>query len=136
MAQTVTRITDAEANVTTLEYDFDFSQGSTSGTQNGNGKKLCHLKHGKADETSKIVVTDADKFFEDGTTKVVDALGNNRAFWNAQEYVDGRVANASYATYNASQDAPNPRYQAQVDAIKNAHSLTYTYRDDGYITEV
>ncbi|WP_218943559.1 hypothetical protein [Exilibacterium tricleocarpae] len=67
---------------------------------------------------------------------MVDALGNNRAFSNDAQYIEWRLANGYYATYSAGQAGSDPSFQAQVDAIRNAHSLTYSYRADGYLTAV
>ncbi|WP_218943453.1 hypothetical protein [Exilibacterium tricleocarpae] len=67
---------------------------------------------------------------------MVDALGNNRAFSNDAQYIEWRLANGYYATYSAGQVGSDPSFQAQVDAIRTAHSLTYRYRADGYLTEV
>lgn len=143
-AQVLTQLTDAEGNVTSFEYAFDLVNGSgstgTAGTNgnaggNGNGNGKGHFDPGDGGTTTTTTTTD-DKFFMGGSTRVIDALGNNRAYSNDQEYQDWRVANGYYQTYDANAAATDPNVQAQVDAIRAAHSLYYTYRADGYITEV
>ncbi|MET4025769.1 YD repeat-containing protein, partial [Marinobacter sp. MBR-99] len=140
-AKVVTQIVDAQGGITTFDYNFQFSQGADNTSTNPgeeNGKKKGHFKNGKIDtgDTTDTSTTNVDKFFEGGSTRVVDALGNNRAYSNDQEYVDWRVANGFYSNYDASRAATSVSYQGQVDAIRNAHSMAYTYRDDGYITKV
>ncbi len=136
-AQVVTQITDASGGITTFDYDFKLVTPSTTSngvghtTSNGKG----HFKHGDGATTSDGT-TSEDKFFLGGTTTMVDALGNNRAYSNDQQYVDWRTANGYYATYDTTLANTDTSFQAQVDAIRNTHALTYTYRDDGYITEV
>ncbi|WP_237057157.1 DUF6531 domain-containing protein [Microbulbifer sediminum] len=135
-AQVVTSITDAEGGVTTFDYDFAFhtngeGQGSTKGDKISKGKG--HRVDNTTDETS---VTFSSKFFDGGSTTVVDALGNARAYSNEQQYVDWRVANGYYATYDAAVAGTDTSYQAQVDNIRQGHSLQYTYLSNGYITEI
>ena len=74
--------------------------------------------------------------FEGGTTQVVDALGNNRAYSNASTYRQWRVENGFYDVYNPILEATSPNYRNQVSNIRSAHSLTYSYREDGYITRL
>ncbi|MFI2813290.1 hypothetical protein, partial [Microbulbifer sp. JSM ZJ756] len=74
-SQAVTSITDAEGGVTTFDYDFAFQtngegQGSTKGDKISKGKG--HRVDNTTDETS---VTFSSKFFDGGSTTVVDALG-------------------------------------------------------------
>lgn len=140
-AKVVSQIIDAAGGVTTFDYDFQFSQGADNTSTNPGaekGGKKGHFKNGKVDsgDVTDTSTTNVDKFFEGGSTTVVDALGNNRAYSNDQEYVDWRVANGFYGNYDASRAATSVSYQGQVDAIRNAHSMSYTYRDDGYITKV
>ncbi|MGD9369409.1 MAG: hypothetical protein PVH87_27115, partial [Desulfobacteraceae bacterium] len=103
----LTKLIDAEGNATTFDYDFDYSFNFWNG----------HV-------------------FEGGTTTVVDALGNNRAYSNDTEYVDWRLANGYYERYCPFLECCDPNFKAQVDAIKEAHALIYNHRADGYITEV
>ncbi|HEV3484375.1 MAG TPA: hypothetical protein VG106_03135, partial [Vicinamibacterales bacterium] len=56
-----------------------------------------------------------------------------RAFSNDSEYQAWRVANGYYALYDAART--DASFLAQVDAIRQAHSLTYSYRANGLITE-
>jgi len=74
--------------------------------------------------------------FDGGTTRVVDALGNNRAYSNDAAYRQWRVANGFYDIYDPSTAATNPAYQTQVNTILTAHSLSYSYQSNGYITEL
>src|SRR5262249_41994658 len=64
--------------------------------------------------------------------RVVDALGNARAYSNAAEYVAWRTAHGYYTTY----DAANASIAAQVAAIRNAQSVVYGYDANGQITGV
>ncbi|WP_346837593.1 DUF6531 domain-containing protein [Microbulbifer sp. SAOS-129_SWC] len=135
-SQAVTSITDAEGGVTTFDYDFHFQtngegQGHTQGDKISKGKG--HRVDNTVDSTS---VTYSSKFFDGGSTSVVDALGNARAYSNDQEYVDWRVANGYYATYDAALASTDTSYQAQVDNIRQGHSLEYTYLSNGYITDI
>lgn len=85
-----------------------------------------------------------DQWFRGGSTKVVDALGNARARSNDAQYVQWRLANGYYQTYTASREIPanpwepipDPAFKAQVDAIRNAHSMVYEFDADSYITAV
>ncbi|MFY0675645.1 MAG: RHS repeat protein, partial [Neptuniibacter sp.] len=135
-AKIVTQITNAAGGVTTFDYDFDLVTPSANGDGLGhtisNGKG--HFKHG--DDTTTDTTLSDNKFFQGGVTTVVDALGNDRAYSNEQQYIDWRTANGFYATYDANQAATDPSLQSQVDAIRSAHALTYTYRADGYVSEV
>ncbi len=135
-AQVVTEIVDAEGGVTSFDYDFQFHSAATQSNGQGhiisNGKG--HLKHGDATATDST--TYDTKFFDGGSTTVVDALGNNRAYSNEAEYVQWRTDNGFYASYDAAVAAENPSFQAQVDTIRQAHSLQYSYLSNGYITEV
>ncbi|WP_237062868.1 DUF6531 domain-containing protein [Microbulbifer zhoushanensis] len=135
-AQVVTSITDAEGGVTSFDYDFSFH---SNGEGNGNtkGDKISKGKGHRVDNTTdETSVTFSSKFFDGGSTTVVDALGNARAYSNEQQYVDWRVANGYYATYDAAVAATDTSYQAQVDNIRQGHSLQYTYLSNGYITEI
>ncbi len=106
-AKVLTRMVDAEGNVTTFDYQFDLVDGGGD-----------------------------DKFYNGGTTRVVDALGNARATSNEALYVDWRVDNGYYATYDATLVQNNAAMAMHMEAIREAHSLTYSYRSDGYITSV
>lgn len=119
-ANVLTKITDAEGGITTFDYHFQFDN-------KGN------IKHALRQYDA---FDDAGYFFVGGTTQVVDALGNNRAYSNDTPYRSWRVANGYYDLYNAVLAGKTPAIQAQVDAIRNAHSLTYTYDADGYLTQV
>lgn len=136
-AQVVTQITNAAGGVTTFDYDFDLvtpgANGEGLGHTISNGKG--HFKHGDATTTTDDTYIE-DKFFQGGSTTVVDALGNDRAYSNDQSYVEWRTENGFYASYDPNLAATDPAYQVQVDAIRVAHALTYTYRADGYVTEV
>lgn len=121
-SKVVTQIIDAEGGITTFDYDFQFGTNG-AGKSNGNG-------NGNSSGVS------GGKPFDGGTTRVVDALGNKRAYSNDEEYVEWRLDNGYYEFYNAHLADKNPVYRAQVESIRNRHSLTYSYRDDGYITEV
>jgi YD repeat-containing protein len=102
----VKSVTDAEGGLTTFDYDFDFDP------------------------------IFGGQVFDGGSSRVVDALGNNRAYSNEQQYKDWRVANGYYQIYNPLQAIISPSYQAQVEAIRNAHSLSYTFGGNGYITSL
>ncbi len=106
-AKVLTRMVDAEGNVTTFDYQFDLVDGGGD-----------------------------DKFYNGGSTRVVDALGNARATSNEALYVQWRTANGYYADYNATAVQNDAALAMQLKAIRDAHSLTYSYRADGYITAV
>jgi YD repeat-containing protein len=71
-----------------------------------------------------------------GTTRVTDALGYNRAYSNEPAYQAWRVANGYYRDYSDRRASHDPAFQAQVDVILQGHSLTYSYNENGLITEV
>src|SRR5262249_46359116 len=71
-AYVLTSITDANGGLTTFEYNFQF--GTTMGA---NDRDLAFKPNGSRD-------------FLGGTTRVVDALGNARAYSNAAEYAAWR----------------------------------------------
>jgi YD repeat-containing protein len=80
-----------------------------------------------------------DKFFDGGVTRVVDALGNARAFSNEQQYQDWRAENGFYTLHDAALvegDAGFAEQLAQAEAIRDAHSLHYTYNQRSILTEV
>lgn len=116
-AKLLTQIIDAAGEVTSFDYDFDlFVPGGND--DNNQAPPL---------------------FYNGGSTRVVDALGNARAFSNEQQYVDWRVANGYYATYDPALeegDAGFDAQQLQAESIRDAHSLHYTYSENGYLTEV
>lgn len=118
----VSKITDAEGGATTFNYQFNF--GKTAVDARNPHTYAAH----DANPTAN--------FFTGGTTTVVDALGNNRAYSNADEYRAWRRANGYYDLYSASLEATKPSFRAQVAAIRTAHSLTYGYDADGYLTQV
>jgi len=133
----VSKIIDAEGGETTFEYKFEFDNPKPFADQsNGNvGNGTNGNAGGNGGGNGGVNNGGQGKFYREflgGVTRVVDALGNNRAYSNAQEYVDWRVANGYYATY----DANDISLVAQVDAIRNQHALVYSYNDHGYITEV
>jgi YD repeat-containing protein len=118
-AKIVTQIIDAAGEVTTFDYDFDLAV--PAGNDKGNNKEAPPL------------------FFYGGTTRMVDALGNARAFSNEQQYVDWRVANGYYTTYDPTLEEGDPgilAQQTEAESIRDAHSLSYTYSENGYLTEV
>lgn len=131
----VKSVTDAEGGVTTFDYNFNFATGNSEPTGQGHtiSKGKGHLKH---DDPIDPSTTYDSRFFQGGSTRVVDALGNNRAYSNEAVYRDWRIANGFYEIYDAAQAATSPSYQAQVDAIRNSHSLNYTYLSNGYITQL
>lgn len=137
IAKTVSQITDAQGGITTFDYDFNLPSPST--TSNGVGHTTStgrgHFNHGDGVTSPDGTTSTDDKFFLGGSTRVVDALGNNRAFSNEQQYQDWRTENGYYAVYNATVAGSNPNYQLQVDAIRGEHSLSYSYDADGYIVE-
>ncbi len=71
-----------------------------------------------------------------GETRVLDALGYNRAYSNDAAYQQWRVEQGYYQEYSAHQAGHDPAYQSQVDAICQAHSLSYHYDANGLIQEV
>src|SRR5258706_1620886 len=114
----LTQITDANGEVTSFEYDFKFATGLAP-----NDRDLAFKLNGARD-------------FQGGTTRVVDALGNARAYSNAAEYKAWRTAHSYYQTYDAAAVASSPALQTQVKAIRNAQSVVYTYDPNGQITNV
>ena len=68
----VTQITDSNGGTTTFEYNFIFGDGMVA-----NDRDLAFKPNGGRD-------------FQGGTTRVVDALGNARAYSNDQVYKDWR----------------------------------------------
>src|SRR5262249_50187520 len=78
----LTSITDANGGMTTFEYNFVFAAGNAP-----NDRDLAFKPNGGRD-------------FQGGTTRVVDALGNARAYSNAAEYVAWRIAHGYYTQSN------------------------------------
>lgn len=117
-AWVLTEITDAAGGVTSFDYDFQF--GSTPAA-------------GDRDIPYSLAGT---RFFQGATTRVVDALGNARAFSNDAEYVAWRVANGYYRTYPGTGYTLTSTMQAQIAAIRNAASVTYTVDANGQLTRV
>jgi YD repeat-containing protein len=121
--QLLMRITGPDGTYTTFDYTHDVGN---NGTQPDPNKRP------------------EDQWFRGGSTKVVDALGNARARSNDAQYVQWRLANGYYQTYTASREIPanpwdpipDPAFKAQVDAIRNAHSMVYEFDADSYITAV
>ncbi len=121
--QLLTKIIAPDGSETTFEYDLDVGNNGTQPDQS------------KAPE---------DQWYRGGSTKVVDALGNARARSNDAEFVQWRLDNGYYEIYDASrefpmnpnQPVPDPAFKAQVDEIRNAHSMVYEYDEDSYITAV
>jgi len=103
----VTRITNAEGGLTTFEYQSVAATGTGSPFTPG----------------ARI-------------TRVVDPLGNARAYSNEAVYVAWRTAHGFYATYDARRAATFPSYQAKVEQIRQQHAVTYATQANGYLTEV
>lgn len=121
--QLLTRIIGPDGTYTTFEYDHDVGNNGTPPDPN------------KRPE---------DQWFRGGVTKMVDPLGNARARSNDLEYRQWRLDNGYYEWYDASREiptwpwepVPDPAYKALVDEIRNAHSITYEFDEDSYITAV
>jgi len=133
----VSKITDAEGGETSFEYKFEFSNPKPFADQsNGNGANAGNGNAGgNGGGNGGVNNGNQTKFYREflgGNTIVVDALGNNRAFSNDQQYVDWRIANGYYATYNVN----DLTLANQTKAIRDQHSLVYNYDKHGYITEV
>jgi YD repeat-containing protein len=122
LAKVVTQIIDAAGEVTSFDYDFDLF---VPASESDPGRR-------QPNEAPPL-------FYNGGSTRVVDALGNARAFSNEQQYVDWRVANGYYASYDPTLEEGDPGFlvqNTQAEAIRDAHSMRYTYGENGYLTEV
>lgn len=136
--------TDAEGNTTTFDYAFNFSHGphsapqSTAPAQKGNNGKGNGKGNGNSNGNSggSISGTGNSEYYQGGRTRVVDALGNRRAYSNAQDAVTWRLARGFYEYFDPHAERHQPAFQAQVEAIRDQHAMHYQYRDDGYLTEV
>src|SRR4029078_1725228 len=115
-AWVLTQITDSMGGVTSFDYNFQFATSVAA-----NDRDLAFKPNGARN-------------FQGGSTRVIDALGNARATSNAAEYVAWRTANGYYATYDAAAIAASPALTAQLNAIRNAQSVVYTYDPNGMIT--
>ena len=115
----LSELRDALGAVTSFEYDFQFATTMAAG-----------------DRDAPFVAGNASKF-QGGTTRVVDALGNERAYSNTAEYRAWRTARGYYATYNANATGVARTLQSQQAAlIRNAQSVLYTVDANGQITRV
>ena len=66
-----------------------------------------------------------------GSTRIVDGLGNARAYSNTAQNVQWRQDNGFYAYYNSEDQLA--AYQSGL--IREQHAITYTYSDTGYLLE-
>src|SRR5262249_7684875 len=118
----VTSVTDANGGMTTFEYNFVFSD-----TMAANDRDLAFKPNGGRD-------------LQGGTTRVVDALGNARAYSNASEYVAWRTSHGYYATYPTydprTQATQLAAQNAQAEQIRAAQAVTYTFDPNGQLTKV
>ena len=74
--------------------------------------------------------------YNGGTTWMLNALGAKRVQSNDAEYVQWRLDQGYYATWDATRYATDATYRAQAQAIALRHTTTYTYDKNGEILSV
>lgn len=102
----ISQIIDAEGGVTTFEYDAVHSYANSDPFAEYPGD------HG-------------------GSTRVVDALGNARAYSNEAEYVQWRLEHGFYETYKPW----NHKQAIEAEMIRRDHSVDFRYLSNGYLSE-
>ncbi len=110
----LTKMIDAQGGVTTFDYNYEQKTKQDHDSSYGN------WNHGDWNEKAE------------NSTRVVDALGNARAYSNKKEYVAWRTENGFYAIYRDR----SHRIAAEAEVIRSQHAMTYTYLSNGYISEV
>ena len=122
-AWTLTQITDGNGQITSFEYNFQFANGVNA----PNDRDLPFKPNGGQD-------------FLGGSTRVVDALGNARAYSNLDEFRAWRRANGYYDVYTnydpKTQAAQLAAQTAQAEAIRSKQAVTYTYDANGQLTGI
>ncbi|WP_428243672.1 DUF6531 domain-containing protein, partial [Gynuella sp.] len=104
----VSRIIDAEGGITSFEYDFV----SFPDNRFNDPFREHPLDHG-------------------GSTRVVDSLGNARAFSNEAKYVQWRTEHGYYKYYNAW----DHHQFAQTEMIRAMHAVEFSYLSNGYLSD-
>lgn len=115
------------------KLEFGYSFGSIPSTHKGWGPTLSSITDAEGGLTTFEYFDDSYCWYLDngGSTRVVDGLGNARAYSNAAEHVEWRQDNGFYAYYNR-----NDQYSAyQSGLIREQHAITYTYAENGYLLE-
>jgi YD repeat-containing protein len=115
------------------KLEFSYSFESIPSTHRGWGPTLSSIKDAEGGLTTFEYFDDSYCWYLDngGSTRVVDGLGNARAYSNAAEHVEWRQDNGFYAYYNR-----NDQYSAyQSGLIREQHAITYTYAENGYLLE-
>src|SRR5262245_17301802 len=115
-----------------------FTYGPDPTVVNGQTHVVNTLTDAEGGVTTFTYAFQVDNFnkFNGGTTKVLDALGQNRMRSNAQEYVDWRLANGYYASFSQASYDTNAAFRAQADEIAANHTAVFTYDKNGEILSV
>ena len=115
-----------------------FPYGPDPTDTNGQTHILNTLTDAEGGVTTFTYAFQVDNFnkYNGGTTRMLDALGQNRMRSNAQEYVDWRLANGYYATFSQTAYDTNAAFRAQADEIAANHTTTFTYDKNGEILSV
>lgn len=115
---------------------FEYDPDPTDNT--GKTRILRSLTDGEGNRTAFEYTFNVDNYskYNGGQTVVVNALGINRKESNAAEYVQWRLANGFYETWDAARYSVDAAYRAQAGAITGRHTVTYGYDKNGAITQV
>jgi len=118
------------------QLNFEYDADPTDST--GKTRLLRWLTDGEGNKTFFEYHFNVDNFskYNGGSTVIVSALGTNRRESNDAQYVEWRLANGYYATWDAARYAADSAYRAQADAITSRHTVTYGYDKNGAITSV
>lgn len=120
---------------------FGYSHLPVPATQNGHADLLTSITDAEGGITTFTYTENEHPVRDGGFTQVVDALGNARAYSNESEFIAWREANGYYSIYELKDkpkkgDTHNEVILYQASLIREQHSLTYHYNEEGYLQEV
>src|SRR6266545_2082708 len=118
------------------QLQFNYTVDATDTT--GKTRTVSEIIDAEGNRTTFQYVFNRDNFnqYVGGTTTMVNALGVKRTESNDAEFVQWRLANGYYQTWDAGRYTTDPVFRAQADDIRLRHTTIYTYDGHGALLTV
>jgi YD repeat-containing protein len=118
------------------QLQFVYTLDTTDTT--GKTRTVSELIDAEGNRTTFKYAFNRDNFnkYLGGTTWMVNALGVKRTESNDAEYVQWRLDNGYYATWDTARYTLEPAYRAQADEIRLRHTTLFTYDGNGALLTV
>src|SRR6266536_146964 len=118
------------------QLQFNYTVDATDTT--GKTRTVSEIIDAEGNRTTFAYAFNRDNFnqYVGGTTTMVNALGVKRTESNDAEFVQWRLDNGYYQTWDSARYTLEPAYRAQADDIRLRHTTLYTYDGNGALLTV